>query len=77
MAGQASIPVLGFTQWPACLGPSLPKADGGCEASEGPAWPSRSSLALRLKGAWKPHVAIRAPPLTSVPFHSFGTWFQY
>lgn len=24
----------------------------------------------------KPHVAIMVPPLQSVPFHSFGKWFQ-
>lgn len=40
------------------------------------AWPSLSSQALKLKGVWKPHVAVTALPSPSVPFYSFGKWFH-
>lgn len=80
--------VLGVTLWAACLpvlaypSPGLIRAVRplrGLTGLEGPwgtpAWPSPASLALKLKGARKPYMAITAPLPLSVAFYSFGKWF--
>lgn len=60
---------------PDCPGLSLPWADKGLEGPWGrAAWPSPSLLALKLKGAWKPYMAVAAPLPPSVPFYFFGKW---